>query len=1142
MKFTFDDFNNLEDVEFYLCNPDGRELCSLIAYDRNVTLRFNDLSILEFSVPYVVSDLSGNTFKAEYYDLVATKRLVFATQIGWFQITSVDEIDDGSEKHKSIVAESLQTVFKNRGFTIHERTYSVFNPHLPYDTGFDVSKAEEETVIPTVVGQMYQQLGIDIADFCAVYSMAVLDMKSGNGLRQSTISRLKDLYPEVGDPIITQNGWVTDMEALRVAYSNRLSTMRPYDNWTVVYVSEDLLADGGISGEYRFFNEESTYGYSWMTQKAPEAFGAVVLFDFYNKEIQIKTIEDATPKSDLCLSFDNFMNSISVDESADDITTVLSCSGNGVDIRFVNPTGTNYLADFSYYTNKDWMSDNLINCIDDWKREVDESLDNYANLTSSLWNHYEERERLKARAELISIENNSLLEARKKVSQGVVDGATNDNLAKSSITAEFVEIGGRSRENDAMNTSPFYDHDFVSNIDFSGNSLFGNILFYDSAPIFENGGWAWPRGENGALAVNSMSGTAEEAYQKGFYFFFDTFYHVSYCKLEGKYSTVDASFRCSGFTRYVSYSNANIWIQRKQNEIASIDAQTLMLNLWIVTTEDQIKNINDSLNIRSYVLNHAGAAALCELDCYWFEGEYTNDNISLSDNATNTQTIELSRLLYDAGIVELSKVCQPRYSFSVSTCDFIKHKQFERQAAELSLGNVITVEKEDGVWYYPSLLEMSFSLEMNDSFTMTFANALRLDNWGYTYADLMTSSAAVSRQVASNWSKLISYSKDRDDLSSLAQNPLDSTLRAGLPNTVNQEFRVDDTGISGRKRIDEDGNFEPYQYRMSQNTITITDDGWDKNIRSALGKVPNPEWKNEGGSDTKRYLYGLIADSIVGDWTLKNGQVIKNAGGNMTISEDGIRVAKIDRLDDGSEKETILLSVNADTGIVQIGTDVTGGDVDVSGIISDINLLKQQIAELTYEPISITNFSHNAGNLVEEGLVVTFVGLTWNTSKEPSTMYLDDIELDDVAISAGGVNLNYQTITSDKTFILTAVGERGETDTAQTTIRFGHRIFYGTSNEPLEYDNSFIKKLSTRLTATNTSTVNVTANNGEYIYYCSPVSKGELSFYLDGLTFEGGMQNIATVAVDLDAYDDPVDYYVYRSDNAGLGYTPISIR
>ena len=116
MRLTFDYQNNLEQVDLWLCNPDGRELFSLPGRNRNFTLRFNDLSELTFEVDSSVTLPNGAVTKLDAYDYLQVKRLVFATNIGWFQISNVDEHDVGATKYKLVKAESYQAVLKNKGF------------------------------------------------------------------------------------------------------------------------------------------------------------------------------------------------------------------------------------------------------------------------------------------------------------------------------------------------------------------------------------------------------------------------------------------------------------------------------------------------------------------------------------------------------------------------------------------------------------------------------------------------------------------------------------------------------------------------------------------------------------------------------------------------------------------------------------------------------------------------------------------------------------------------------------------------------------------------------------------------------------------------------------------------------------------
>ena len=158
MRVNFDHYKNLEKPDFYLCNPDGTELYSLPAVNRFVTLRFNDLSELSFDVYSTYTTSDGKTERLEAYDYVVGKRLVYATNIGWFQITGVPEVCMGPKGiYKSVSAESLQVVFKTKGVYTDERIYCFYNPQDPYDSRYDSNRLGD---MPSILGKMHSQLGI----------------------------------------------------------------------------------------------------------------------------------------------------------------------------------------------------------------------------------------------------------------------------------------------------------------------------------------------------------------------------------------------------------------------------------------------------------------------------------------------------------------------------------------------------------------------------------------------------------------------------------------------------------------------------------------------------------------------------------------------------------------------------------------------------------------------------------------------------------------------------------------------------------------------------------------------------------------------------------------------------------------------
>ena len=121
---------------------------------------------------------------------------------------------------------------------------------------------------------------------------------------------------------------------------------------------------------------------------------------------------------------------------------------------------------------------------------------------------------------------------------------------------------------------------------------------------------------------------------------------------------------------------------------------------------------------------------------------------------------------------------------------------------------------------------------------------------------------------------------------------------------------------------------------------------------------------------------------------------------------------------------------------------------------------------------------------------------------------------------------------SDTAFTLEATDKYGNIAEATSYIRFVDRVFYGTAIEPEEYNSSFIQSLqNSLLTDTHERTIEVSAEDGEYIWYCVPAELGECTFSVHG--FVGGFLLVDTIAFT-NSYGHMANYRIYRSDNAGL--------
>ena len=87
-------------------------------------------------------------------------------------------------------------------------------------------------------------------------------------------------------------------------------------------------------------------------------------------------------------------------------------------------------------------------------------------------------------------------------------------------------------------------------------------------------------------------------------------------------------------------------------------------------------------------------------------------------------------------------------------------------------------------------------------------------------------------------------------------------------------------------------------------------------------------------------------------------------------------------------------------------------------------------------------------------------------------------------------------------------------------------------------DSTFIRALSRKLIGSKLASFTANATAGKYIWYCLPKRYGTCTFSVGGFT--GGFTLVDTVSfTNASGYTE--DYYIYKSDNAGLGSTTVTV-
>ena len=129
-------------------------------------------------------------------------------------------------------------------------------------------------------------------------------------------------------------------------------------------------------------------------------------------------------------------------------------------------------------------------------------------------------------------------------------------------------------------------------------------------------------------------------------------------------------------------------------------------------------------------------------------------------------------------------------------------------------------------------------------------------------------------------------------------------------------------------------------------------------------------------------------------------------------------------------------------------------------------------------------------------------------------------------------------LTDTTEFTLTVTDNQGKTVSANTSIIFTYKVFYGASPAADAYDIKFLQALGNgKAQETSAMTFTAGAGSADYIYYAAPQSYGATrnSFSVGGFTGGFGAAPVATIEYNGVSYD------IWKSDNTNLGDTTVTV-
>lgn len=684
-------------------------------------------------------------------------------------------------------------------------------------------------------------------------------------------------------------------------------------SWSVGEIDEALI------GRYRVFEDTGQNIYNFLKSTAQEKYGCLIDFDTLNRKIYATAFTSPVSTKPVYLSLDNLAKRLEITENTEDILTCLDMNGaDGVDIRGVNPLGTNKIYDLGYFLTEEKVGATLAAKWTAWSQAFKEAQATYFSKTVE---YALAQAKYDAQAAKITDLQNDLKELETLQSTYVSAEASgidmSDQLAtvKGQIAAKQSEINQANTRLASVRTE--LDNIFVAlsainqSLAFSKHFTASELLVidrYTKEDAVTDSSFVVPtvntydkENDTGDFTAATAAITQCELTK------------VSHSTAKDIYSIVGGSISCTVDGKTLSGN-----VIRGAVETGGTDKSFLLTAYLGASTYDGSAIQTGCVTLSGVFSSVTENTALDSETGAYSEGTSLSVTLSggyffLSRNNSEFEQRSVEWDLFDYGLELLARKARPSYTFSVESCNFLALEEFEVFKNQLAFAKRIYLDI-DGKVLEPICIGAKLDFEDLPSLELEFGDTFYSGESTFAFSDLLEKSVSMGKTTDYKQFTYNQYtnSGDANRVEELINSAVDASKRA-LLNSINQEIIFDQTGLRVRKKKD-DGSYEENQIWITNSGITFTSDGWTS-AKMAIGQFQDT---NLGT------LWGIVAPSIVGTLLAGENLVIES-----TKKDGETAVFRVDA--DGAKLYNSLFDLvskytyNGQTNVGQISLNPTVG-------------------------------------------------------------------------------------------------------------------------------------------------------------------------------------------------------------------------
>lgn len=868
MNIVFNRYNEPIQGHVYLGTPNGKILCAINGIEEStfkLTSKFNNTFELTFDLNenILIQDGKGlsKLVHSNVYDLVGWLMRVYVENVGWFIMEHPKITDDGMKQIKTITCQSAE---------IEMQQHDLKN--------FKINQGTTDS---------YEMLADNNVEKIDDVEFAKEQIKFHNP-KNPQLSLIDLALKAAG-----MKGWsVGEIDSTPKTY-------RTYKDGK--YVETTTL----LSNEIGAFDIESQDLYSFFTQDMAKYFQCVFVFDFLHMKISAYHPENYGKSTNVNINFRNLQQSqeISVDDS-NMYTRYYVQGADDLGITYVN-FGSNYIENIDYYLNEKYFSPLLIIKYKLWKEDYEEARILYIEATRQY------NEQMKVVTELYD---------RVPLDDCSTDWSTftDDELkeAQANYQAQlkgyeqfYVDDDGNFDETALKNSSDANDYYQIKDvilpsiqIEMDNRQLPTDDDNADYVDSYKTN-WKLYGLDELKVKLQEYKNTIETCKKGGY----DQPYTEDSSHTKDIHDTMYAKYLDAKNQLDSNYvGGCQEAYDQRQSEI---DAANEILNSYNKTRTDLVKQVSKetwsgvvSADNSGYILDEAGnyitdeagrriycdtqklqftERDLTELSKVYYDGDYSNENMFLTDSDDQVSAIDEQLKLLDAAIDDLYIASHPQYQFTTSLDNFLALADYEDYIKNINQGDYLWLTVDNKVVKL-RVVEIQYNpLIADNSIQITFSNMIQGRSSRNDLSYVLNTPSNASKSSASGSSnnflnnegitltagliqKLISNGAFKNGVSQIINNEFAGMLAGGSISLKELNAKI----IKVTDLYGENGYFEYLQAKLITAGRVVADSADFKELSA---------------------LAATIKSAIIGASSTETGIVINLTTENATMSEAMIK-------------------------------------------------------------------------------------------------------------------------------------------------------------------------------------------------------------------------------------------------------------